>query len=331
MAKRPYFNKSIVHWGIIGCGNVTEVKSGPPYQTTPNFALHTVMRRNATKLKDYALRHKVPNFTTNAANLINNASIDAVYIATPPDTHKYYALQVAQAGKVCCVEKPFGVNYQDSLAIYQAFKDQSIPLFVAYYRRTLPRFLQIKQWLQENAIGTPRHIHWVKTRTTSPVDVARANNWRTNAKVAPAGYFNDLASHGLDLFTFLLGDVKRATGIAQNQQGYYTALDAVSASWEHQNGVLGTATFNFGSYKAVDEVFIMGTQGEIKFSVLHEAPVELITNTAKQSLQIAHPKHLHQYHVLAMQKHILHGVTHPSTGKTALHTSWVMQQILEKS
>ena len=149
-----------LRWGIIGCGAVTEVKSGPPYQLTSGFSLDAVMRRDLQKAEDYAKRHGVPHFYKDVENIINNPEIDAVYIATPPDTHKLYGLMVAKAGKPCCIEKPLAPSYEDGVAIVKAFKAKNVPLFVAYYRRSLPRFLQVEKWLKEDKIGEIRHINW---------------------------------------------------------------------------------------------------------------------------------------------------------------------------
>ncbi|MEO0573529.1 MAG: Gfo/Idh/MocA family oxidoreductase [Bacteroidota bacterium] len=328
MEGEPFFRKSPIRWGIIGCGNVTEVKSGPPYQSTKDFELTMVMRRDVEKAKDYTKRHKVPQWTTNAADLIENPEIDAVYIATPPDSHKFYGLKVAEAGKPCCIEKPMAPCYADSLEIYTAFENRKIPLFIAYYRRSLPRFKRVKQWLDEGCIGEVRHLHWVKTRTTSPLDKSGDYNWRTDAKIAPGGYFDDLASHGLNLFTYLMGDIVEASGIAANQQGLYSSYDSISGSWKHKNGITGSGTWNFGSYQPIDTVEILGTKGEIHFSVLGEAPLELISDDGNQSVFIEHPKHLHQYHVENIKKHLFGKGKHPSLGHSGLHTSWVMDKIL---
>ncbi len=279
---------------------------------------------------DYAKRHNVPNWTEDADELIENPEIDAVYIATPPDTHKLYGLKVAKSGKPCCIEKPMAPRYADSLEIFNAFHEKNIPLFIAYYRRSLPRFNKIKEWLDDNLIGQVRHINWIKTRSASPLDLSGSCNWRTDAQVAPAGYFDDLASHGLDLFTYLLGDIEEAKGIASNQQGLYSAYDTVTGSWMHKNGITGAGTWNFGSHEAVDKVEIFGSEGKICFSVLHEAPIELITKIHHKSLEIEHPKHLHEFHVLNMQKHLFGISQHPSLGTSGLHTSWVMDKILGK-
>ncbi|TKD65372.1 Gfo/Idh/MocA family protein [Flavobacterium sp. ASW18X] len=328
MQASEFFTHKPIRWGIVGCGAVTEVKSGPPYQFTSHFELRMVMRRDAEKVADYAKRHQVPAFTTKAEDLINSSEIDAIYIATPPHLHKKYALKVAEVGKPCCIEKPLAPSYKEGLEIYEVFEKKNIPLFVAYYRRSLPRFLKVKEWLDSGAIGRPRHIHWLKTRNASFLDKNKHYNWRTDANIAPAGYFDDLASHGLDLFCFLLGDIILAKGIAINQQGLYTAKDAISGVWEHANGVLGTGTWNFATHEPKDEVVILGENGEIRFSVLGEEPVILKTATQEESLFIPHPKHVQEFHVHNIQQHLLGILEHPSTGKTALHTSWVMDKIL---
>ena len=317
-----------LRWGVIGCGSVAEKKSVPAYQKTSGFEVHMVMRRDAKKAEDYAKRHHVAHWTTNAKAVIDNPDIDAIYIATPPDTHKLYALQVAAAGKPCCIEKPMAPNYQDSLEVYEAFASKGVPLFIAYYRRSLPRFLQIKQWLDENRIGEVRHIHWQKTKPPSELDLSGEYNWRTDKNVAPGGYFDDLASHGLDLFTFLLGDILKAQGVATNQQGLYSAYDAISGSWMHANGITGEGVWNFGTHDRVDNVEILGSEGTLSFAVLDEAPVELKNTEGHQVLEIPHPEHVQHFHVENIENHLLGIAEHPSLGKSALHTSWVMDLIL---
>lgn len=330
MASFSFSKDRPLRWGIIGCGNVTEVKSGPAYSMTKGFKLAGVMRRDLEKAQDYAQRHQVPFFTNNADEIIDNPEIDAVYIATPPDTHKFYGLKVAKASKPCCIEKPMAPNYADSLAIYNAFKENELPLFIAYYRRSLPRFLKIKEWLDEKYIGEVRHIRWHKSRSASPLDSSGMYNWRTDAAIAPGGYFDDLASHGLDLFTFLLGAIENASGFATNQQGLYAAYDAVTGSWIHQNGITGEGSWIFGVNDPKDVVEIFGSEGEIRFSVLGEFEVELKSTTKNESLFIKHPEHLHEFHVANMKAHLLGKSVHPSTGESGLHTSWVMDKILGK-
>lgn len=317
-----------INWGILGCGNVTEIKSGPAYQKTEGFQIEAVMRRDEAKAQDYAKRHGISKYYTNADDLINDPEINAIYIATPPDTHKLYGLKVAIAGKICCIEKPLAPNYRDSLEIYEAFKDKNIPLFVSYYRRSLPRFEKIKTWLDTNRIGDIRHIRWHLSKPATTLDLTRNYNWRTDAEIATGGYFDDLASHGLDLFIYLLGDIKRVAGISLNQQGLYSAKDAATACWLHESGITGTGSWNFGCSVREDSVEIFGSKGKISFSVFENEPIILLNEEGKFNLFIENPENIQLYHVQQMREHLLGNCVHPSNGSTACHTSWVMDKII---
>jgi len=318
----------IIRWGIIGCGDVTERKSGPAYQKTEGFALHAVMRRDACKAADYAKRHNVPKHYSDAAALINDPEVDAVYIATPPDTHAHYALMVAEAGKPCCIEKPMAPSYEECVAICNAFEDKGLPLFVAYYRRSLPRFLHIKSLIDNGTIGEVRHINWHLSRTPSAVDISGEYNWRTDATIAKAGYFEDLASHGLDLFVHYFGNVKNVSGSSLNQQGLYSAKDAVAASWVHESGVTGTGSWIFGSFERGDNVEIIGSKGKIEFAVFEEVPVVITTADKREEVVIDHPENIQLYHVKNMNDHLRGRLQHPSTGLTGAHTNWILDTMV---
>jgi predicted dehydrogenase len=319
----------VFRWGIIGCGAVTEVKSGPAYQKTDGFELTAVMRRDQTLGKDYAKRHNIEKFYDNADELIHDDAIDAVYIATPPDTHKYYGLKVAQAGKVCCIEKPLAPSYQDCLEITQAFDKANLPLFVAYYRRSLPRFSKIKTLLEQGEIGKIRHITWHLNKAANEIDLSGEYNWRTDKNIAVGGYFDDLASHGLDLFSHLLGEYQDVKGIGFNQQKLYSSFDSVSACWLHKNGITGTGSWNFGGCSRQDKVVIYGSEGEMTFSVFDESPIKIHTNDKTEEIFIENPENIQLYHVKNIKEQLLSGHKHPSSGQSATHTSWVMDQILK--
>ena len=131
-----------VKWGIIGVGDVCEIKSGPALQQTQNSSLVAVMRRNGEKSKDFARRHNVPKWYDNAEDLINDPDINSIYIATPPNVHAYYTQMAANKGKPVYVEKPMARNHQECLDMVNICDQKDVPLFVAYYRRSLPNFLK---------------------------------------------------------------------------------------------------------------------------------------------------------------------------------------------
>ncbi|WP_231758986.1 Gfo/Idh/MocA family protein [Microbulbifer elongatus] len=317
-----------IRWGIIGCGDVTELKSGPAFNKVAGSKLLAVMRRDKEKLRDYAARHGVPKTHASADDLINDPEIDAIYVATPPGSHREYALKIASANKHCCLEKPMALNYAECEEIAAAFDGLDAQLFVAYYRRSLPRFEQVRQWIDSGRIGAIRHINWSYARGPSAADLSPEYDWRTDPAVSGGGHFVDLACHGLDLFIHLAGDIAEARGIAVNQQNLYDAEDAVSACWVFENGATGAGFWNFGASDYCDEVVIYGAKGTIRFSVFAENPLQLEAGDDRETADIAHPENIQFFHIENMVKH-LNGVgRHPVAGSEGGKASRAMDQIL---
>src|SRR5438067_5233611 len=156
---------------MIGCGDVTEVKSGPGFQKAAHSRLVAVMRRNGALARDYAERHGVPRWYDDAESLVADPEVDAVYVATPPSSHEEYTLLAARAGKPVYVEKPMARDHAECVAMIDACRAAGVPLFVAYYRRALPRFLKIKELIESGAIGEVRFVAITLYKTLTPQEL----------------------------------------------------------------------------------------------------------------------------------------------------------------
>lgn len=316
-----------IRWGIIGCGNVTEVKSGPGFQKARNSQLVAVMRRNAALAADYAQRHGVPKWYEDAQQLIDDPEVDAVYVATPPHAHREYTLAVAAAGKPVYVEKPMALNHGECMKMVQACQTAGVPLWVAYYRRRLPRFLKVKELIEEGVIGVPRTVtvqfyrNWIE-----PVDGKLP--WRVQPEIAGGGFFVDLAAHTLDYLDYFFGAVVKVQGSAANQGGHYAAEDVVSGSFVFANGVYGTGIWCFDSFQRLDQTEIVGTKGKLTFSSFGTEAIRLTTATGVTDFPEPTPNHVQQPLIQTIVDE-LNGVGRcPSTGESAARTSWVMEQLL---
>lgn len=320
---------STVRWGMIGCGDVTERKSGPAFYKVPGSALVAVMGRREAAVRDYAARHGIARYYTDAQALIDDPEVDAVYIATPPDSHLAYSLLVAAAGKHCCVEKPMALNAEQSALMQRTFEQAGLHLFVAYYRRSLPRFQAVRDWLQAGRIGELRQLTWHLCKPAS-VNDERSGNWRTDPQVAGGGYFADLASHGFDLFQYLAGDIVDVAGFTARQAGRYAAEDAVTASWRFASGALGTGCWNFVADRREDRVCLIGSEGRITFSVFDEAPLQL-EGVFNETREVANPDPIQWHHVAAMNAHIRGERQHPALASEALKTDRILDRILQRT
>lgn len=317
-----------IRWGIIGCGDVTEVKSGPGFQKAGHSELVAVMRRRGDLAKDYAERHGVPRWYDNASDLINDPEVDAVYIATPPSSHKEYTLLSAEAGKPVYVEKPMALNFAECQEMIAACAQREVPLFVAYYRRTLPRFLKIKELIEAGAIGDVRFVNIIFHQPMAAEDLSLDKPWRVDPNVAGGGRFVDLASHMLDFLDYALGPISDVQGFAGNQAGKYKAEDIVTGSFRFASGVQGTGTWCFSAFESCDVTEIVGTEGRISYSTFDARPITLTTQEGATEFAFDYPQHISQPLIQTVVDELNGTGTCPSTGQTAARTSWAMDQML---
>lgn len=263
-----------IKWGIIGCGNVTELKSGPAFAKIEGSELVAVMRRNSDKAQDYALRHGVKYWHNDAQQLINNPEVNAIYIATPPSSHLAYALAAIKAGKPVYVEKPMCLNSEEAKMLHDAATMAKVKLVVAHYRRAQPLFLHLKSLIEQNTIGQVRVIELKMLQPVENSIIAPSDeNWRVNPTISGGGLFHDLAPHQIDLMHFLFGDFKSCNGICQRSTASHSAEDIVVGNILFEKGMVfnGTWAFCTDENSKIECCEIYGSHGKITFSVFgHE-------------------------------------------------------------
>lgn len=319
-----------VRWGIIGCGEVTEKKSGPALQKIENSSLVAVMRRTEELAEDYAQRHNVPRYYDKAEDLINDSEVNAVYVATPPSTHKKYTIMAAEANLPVYVEKPMAVNHEEAREMISTCNENGVQLHVAYYRRAMPRFLKIKELLDSGVIG---EIRTVNIRLAQPVEESEKNEgdlpWRVLPEIAGGGKFLDLAAHTLDLFDYYFGPIESASGFAINQGGYYPAEDNVVMSFRFENGIQGIGSWTFNGYHDLDQNEIIGTKGRLLFSSFNEEPIILENEDGREEIDFPYPDPVQQPLLKKVVSSLLEEGKSPSTGETAARTTKVMDKIIK--
>lgn len=329
-------NDAVVKWGIIGVGDVCEVKSAPAMQIIHNSEVVAVMRRSEEKVKDYAARHQISKWYTDADQLIADSEVNAIYIATPPNAHAEYVVKAAQAGKPVYVEKPMARSVNECDQMIDACRQADVPLYVAYYRRRLPNFEKIKSLLEEKAIGDVRLVKLELFKTIDPDVVANITssmsvNWRINPEVSGGGYFFDLAAHQLDFLDYIFGPIKSVHGFADNQAGLYQAADVINGAFKFENGISGSGSwcFTVDPSAAKDEMQIIGSQGTITISFFG-APIvtlEKSEDSAKEVFEFEMPKHIQQPLIQTIIDDLLGVGVCPSLGESASRTNWVMDEL----
>lgn len=319
-----------IHWGIIGCGNVTEIKSGPAFNKVPDSSLVAAMRRDAEKARDYAQRHQVSKWYDDAGKLINDPNVNAVYIATPPKYHEEYTIAALNAGKPVYVEKPMSVDVAACNRMQLAAKKTGVKLCVAHYRRALPMFLKVKELLAREIIGSVRTVSIKLMQPDQSVMVAKTDkNWRVDPAIAGAGLFFDLAPHQLDLVFYFFGKVQQAFGLATNQAGLYKAEDVVAGVMQMQNNILFNGLWCFSVAEGLEQdIFeINGSKGRISFPVFgHEITIETGTETEKIAFQP--PAHIQQPMIEKVVQYFLGRADNPCSAADAILSMTVMEKFV---
>ena len=323
-----------IRWGFIGCGEVTERKSGPAFSLIEGSSVVAVMSRSKEKAQSYAERYGIPRWYTDALSLVNDPEVNAVYIATPPSSHATYAIMAMKAGKPVYVEKPLAASYMDCQRVMRVSAETGVPCFVAYYRRNLPYFNKVRELLSQGAIGKVINVQVRFSVPPRDLDYNSTNlPWRVQRDIAGGGYFYDLAPHQLDLLQEFFGPIVYVSGFSANRGGLYQTEDTVSASFAFQDGMPGSGSWCFVGHESArtDQIELIGEKGRICFSVFTYSPIILQTSLGKEEIVIENPKHVQLPLIEQVIRHLQGTGLCESDCISATSVNWVMDRILGKT
>ena len=324
-----------VKWGFIGCGEVTEKKSGPAFGKIEGSEIVAVMSRDKEKARSYAERHGIKKYYSDAQSLVCDPEVNAVYIATPPSSHATFAIMAMKAGKPAYIEKPLASSYMDCLRVNRISKLTGIPCFVAFYRRYLPYFEKVRSIIQKEEIGK---VLTVQIRFAVPPRELDYNSgkempWRLQPEVAGGGgYFYDLASHQIDFLQYLFGPIIEAEGFCQNMAGLYKVEDTINACFRFASGLSGSASWGFVAHESArrDRISIVGTRGKVVFSVFDYQPIVLDTERGQEKITVPNPPHVQMGLIEKVVRHLQGKETCDCDSISATASNWVMDRILGK-
>lgn len=323
-----------IQWGIIGCGDVTELKSGPAFNKVPNSKLVAVMQRDGVKAKDYALRHGVPQWYTDASLLINDPEVNAIYIATPPSTHEAYTIEALAAGKPVYVEKPMAVDYSAAMNMVNCCNKNKGKLVVAHYRREQPFFKKIKQLIDDGIIGEISFVilDYYKKALSPEALKDNRNAWRVDPAIAGGGLFHDLAPHQLDLMYYFFGAAEKVNGISTNQAGLYKADDIVTGNIFFKNGVMFSGLWSFGIAEVAEKdcCEITGTLGKISFSVFDGRVITVTINDTIEQFSFETLQHVQQPMIEKVVAYFLGETANPCSGWDGALVMQLMEKMTAK-
>lgn len=243
-------NFNIMKIGIVGTGRIanrfiSEVK----YVSGINTGC--VFNPNLEHAKSFSERHEIGNFTDNLNVFLD--MVDAVYIASPHDTHYMYVKQALERGKHVLCEKPMVLEKKQAVELYELSEKNNCVLFEAIKTAYSPGFYQLLNVVRSGAIGT---VHDVEACFTK----LEKNNVRELNDKKYGGSFTELGSYGILPILKILGnkynELRFEQIINENKIDIYT-----KAYFRYDNAV---ATCKVGlGVKSEGQLIISGTQGYI--------------------------------------------------------------------
>ena len=324
-----------INWGFIGCGEVTEKKSGPAFNEVEGSQVVAVMSRSEKKARGYAERHHIRKWYTDAQELIDDPDVNAIYIATPPSSHATFAIMAMRAGKPVYIEKPLAASYSDCIRINRISEQTGVPCFVAYYRRYLPYFQKVKEIIKSGAIGDVINVQVRFSVPPRDLDTKSGKEmpWRLQPDIAGGGYFYDLAPHQIDLLQDLFGVITRAHGYPANRAHLYDAEDTVSACFFFESGIPASGSWCFVGHESAKEdcIEVIGDKGSLSFSVFTYQPIELITSEGRSSITVANPPYVQLPIIRNVIEHLQGINTCTCTSVSATPVNWVLDRVLWKN
>ncbi len=320
-----------VRWGMIGTGDVTRKKSAPSFNKIPNSKLVAVGNRTPEKAKEFAVANDIARWHENPHDVIKDPEVNIVYIATPPGSHLEYALETIAAGKPVYIEKPMARTAAECEQINLAADKSGIPVYVAYYRRSLPYFLKVKEILESGTLGKILTIHMDQHFPARAEDYNKESPpWRVVPEISGGGYFHDVGCHALDILIYLLGDPVEVNGQTTNLTELYEPEDHVTALVRFPGDILMSANWSFviPEEQSKDRIHVSGENGSLSFSVFSFEPISVKTSNEEHKYNTDQPEHIQMPFITSIVKELTGEGKCPSTGETATIVSACMDSIL---
>ena len=215
----------------------------------------------------------------NYKDLINCEKVDAVEICTPNYLHVKMAIDVIRAGKAVEIEKPLGINYEETKELVKAIEENHVPNMMCMSYRFRPAVRFAKWIMNKKLIGDIVSID-VQYLKSSGFWEGRRLDWRFIKKYAGTGVLGDLGVHLIDLATFLAGDVtkicaqtkivvKKRKKLDCEEMGTVETDDYCSFIAEMQGGAMANFMITRCAYGHSNTIKfdVYGTEGVISFNL----------------------------------------------------------------
>lgn len=149
----------ICNWGVLGPGFVASRAVIPAIQTSHNGRVRALASRNPERARVLAGQWQIERIYGDYQELLDDPTIDAVYIALPNHLHCTWTIQAARAGKHVLCEKPLACSAREGEEMLAACEQAQVQLMEAVMYRFHPRSQRLRQLAYDGELGELRFLH----------------------------------------------------------------------------------------------------------------------------------------------------------------------------
>ncbi|MCH2665213.1 Gfo/Idh/MocA family oxidoreductase [bacterium] len=250
---------SDVRWGILGAGSVARRRVLPAIQSLEGHEIAALMVRNKSRAEDLAADFGAERAHTSAEDLIADAGVNAVYVSSPVNLHLAHTLASARAGKQVLCEKPMAMSAEECAQMIRVCEEAGGVLGVCFVLRGWEIYQRIREHIRDGRFGTIVEIRAHLAKWT-PRD---ASEWRLDPAQSGGGTLVDVATHYLDLFRYLLGDITKVAYMGSHRVFSWPVEETAHTLVEFESGVHGTLTATCTVPSGGNVLEVYGSEGSL--------------------------------------------------------------------
>ena len=277
-----------VSFGLVGCGDIARKRIAPALRDLENCELIAVSRADAARAEAFAKEFGAKRWHADWRELIEDAEVEAVYVATPVYLHAGQAVAAAEAGKHVLVEKPMALNVAECERMNAAAEANGVRLGVAYYRRFYPAVARVKELLESGELGVPVVAQMNAFERFDPAP-ENPRRWLIEKSNAGGGPMFDFGCHRVEVLIDLFGDVKAVRALVGNVLFEREVEDTACALLQFERGTQGVISVTHAAREPQDTLEIFGSEGSVSIDVLNEGLLRVRTKEGERFE--SHPPH----------------------------------------
>ena len=315
-----------MRWGLIGAGDIARKRVAPALRDAPSCELVAVSRGRPELAQSFATTFGVRRWYGRWRELLADADVESVYIATPVHLHAEQTIAAAEAGKHVLCEKPMAMNVGECDRMLAACRASGVRLGVAYYRHFYPVIARVKSLIASGEIGVPVVAQMTAFERFNPAS-DDPRHWLVRRDQAGGGPMFDFGCHRIEVLLDLFGPVRRVTGMTANVVFAREVEDTAAALFHFERGACATLTVTHAANDARDTFDVFGTSGSVRIRQLNSGHLNIRTKEGERDE--AHPPdaNLHRPLIDDFVDAVLTGREPKVTGEIGRRVAEVEEQI----